>query len=625
MADIFEFQKSTLPQEIYPSPYSDKQWGWINDINNGIYSQQSSIVTFDMTSIYNSSRLVNLQEAIIVVPVNIVSCYVSAAGALIAPVNSSWMSVAPKFNFGTMMVHSIDFQANNKSFSQPQPMTNMYSIQKLYQQMGVDDQQSMGSILGMGRGKMDNFASVRYNGPTNIGAQTGAFPATTPVAGGTAGTGTYTSYGGAGLCNNFVEPPTGAANQSDQAAATGTSIASRQFANTYNEAAYSRLCKYLDVSANQINNIFATSGGIITASNLGKEFQPTYSIQQVNYMCIQDFAIIRLKDICNAAEALPLMKAFSGVIRLTLNTGNVVSNLDATGNYLITSSTGINFGSGTCPILHTAGSGVPTATSPQSLVTGVFVGSVTATAISASGASINLANSQLSNAGGMSACRFYYPTMALKPELMIRYLEDNRQKKICYTGFFTSQLNAIASQNSFSFLANSSIKNLKAVWVIPLISGTVNGIANANGGTNTSPFQQFQSPYDTCPATTSPCTLTSLNVCVAGVNVLQNPISVAWEHLLFGLGACDSRINSNEMRGMSNSIMQGVHNWRYSTVYYIDCSRGLNSDLLTPRNVVISGFNNSNLPIDLWVFTEYTGCSIVDVEKGTISDWIPGM
>ena len=39
MSDNYEFSKSTAPQGVQmETPYSNKQWNYINDINGGVYS-----------------------------------------------------------------------------------------------------------------------------------------------------------------------------------------------------------------------------------------------------------------------------------------------------------------------------------------------------------------------------------------------------------------------------------------------------------------------------------------------------------------------------------------------------------------------------------------------------------
>jgi len=50
-SDNYEFAKSTSPQgvDLY-SPFTDKQWNYVNDINSGVYQNNSGLtqVQFDL-------------------------------------------------------------------------------------------------------------------------------------------------------------------------------------------------------------------------------------------------------------------------------------------------------------------------------------------------------------------------------------------------------------------------------------------------------------------------------------------------------------------------------------------------------------------------------------------------
>ena len=50
MSDNYEFSKSTIPQGVsLETPYVSKNWGYINDINSGVYSNNGlSMVQFDL-------------------------------------------------------------------------------------------------------------------------------------------------------------------------------------------------------------------------------------------------------------------------------------------------------------------------------------------------------------------------------------------------------------------------------------------------------------------------------------------------------------------------------------------------------------------------------------------------
>ena len=71
MTDTYEFSKSCMPQGVeMETPYVSKNWGYINDINGGIYSNNGlTLVQFDMSSIFNSNALIDPSQMYITVPI----------------------------------------------------------------------------------------------------------------------------------------------------------------------------------------------------------------------------------------------------------------------------------------------------------------------------------------------------------------------------------------------------------------------------------------------------------------------------------------------------------------------------------------------------------------------------
>ncbi len=71
MTDNYEYERSMHPQsEGEYSPYTDKQYNlYINDINSGVYTNNGlSLVQFDLSSIYNSSRFTDCNDLFVVLP-----------------------------------------------------------------------------------------------------------------------------------------------------------------------------------------------------------------------------------------------------------------------------------------------------------------------------------------------------------------------------------------------------------------------------------------------------------------------------------------------------------------------------------------------------------------------------
>jgi hypothetical protein len=68
--------------------------------------------------------------------------------------------------------------------------------------------------------------------------------------------------------------------------------------------------------------------------------------------------------------------------------------------------------------------------------------------------------------------------------------------------------------------------------------------------------------------------------------------------------------------GMSiGLISQGY--WESSKWYFVNVERGNIADKIQPRNVYVSFTNNSNVPIDVIIFTFYSDQLTIDVETGS--------
>jgi len=59
--------------------------------------------------------------------------------------------------------------------------------------------------------------------------------------------------------------------------------------------------------------------------------------------------------------------------------------------------------------------------------------------------------------------------------------------------------------------------------------------------------------------------------------------------------------------------------WEQSKWYFVNVERGNIADKLQPRNINVSFNNNSNVPIDVIIFTFYSDQLTIDVETGIVT------
>ena len=625
MSDSYEFQKSTMPQSLEAdTPYVSKKWNYISDINSGVYSGAGiSLVQFDLSSIFNSSCLVDMTQAFLSIPITYVAAYsnagLTAAQAIPAlNVRGAWSTVGLKQGY-FQLVHGADLQVDSKTTEQFQPYSNALVSFKMLSQMSQDDYAAYGPTLGMGS-VIDNPASMRFSN-LNSAVATGIY--------GTAGT-LQGPIGGNGMnnCAPFGAPTGANPDFGDQTAygAQGTSV--------YNKGMFSRINRIIDTTAcslgvpvtaaGQVSGLYSSpiyppnvaltsNPAIMSATQCQTEFRGTYTTDGT-YMQWNDIAIVRLCDILDSMSKWPLTKKFNGLLRLYLNTGACGAQMLQTGTssptvFSGTSTTFVN----TCPLLM-SNLTLPAASTSSALVAGLFVARAQVTSIF--GVNLGLSNA----ANPQTSCRLYFPQVELKALAMDRYISENRSKKVVWRASLFNQFSNITAGSSFSGLVQSGVSNIEGVLILPFISASTHGILSGGSAaaqiTGIVPFSQLISPFDTAPATSAPISLINLQVMVGGQNVLQNTLNYGFENFIEQVSLFD-KINRTDF-GLSCGLIS-QYAWEQSRQYYVDCSRGQNADLMTPRNLNISFTNNCSQTIDCLIFTLYQDSCVVDTETGAVS------
>jgi hypothetical protein len=207
----------------------------------------------------------------------------------------------------------------------------------------------------------------------------------------------------------------------------------------------------------------------------------------------------------------------------------------------------------------------------------------------------------LANSGAvhpMNSCRCYYPMVSLKPSIALKYIAENRSKKIVFTNVLSNVFSNISPGATYSQLVQSGVRNIKGILIIPFISANTHGALTGTNAFTTSvvPFAPYQSPFDTAPCTT-PMSLTQLNVSIGGRNELMNFYNYTYENFLQQINIYE-KINSADLGLSCGLISQEMweHAYRF---YYVDCSRAAMADQNSPRNVNITFLNNSLQYIDV--------------------------
>lgn len=559
MTDLYVFKKSELEQSPVETPYESKIYNYIQDLNNSVYQNNGlTLVQFDLGSIYNSKYFNQPEDWYLAIPLVMVYAVGNGSTLVTPAANTSYPAVSFKGGFWNL-VDKCEIELDGKTIEQMSPYTNQYVGIKMLSQMTQNDLIQYGSMLNLPC--VDSVNSMVYDN-----AQTKS------------------------LMNNYI---LGNSLQSNTDLSLNANVGNDRLTKSIQKFGYSAA-------------VNAMIGNLTTLTQAQQEGRPTYQILNTNYGVYYDTAIIRMRDIFDSFNSLPLVKKVQGALRLYLNTGAIrytkasattIGPPNATTSLSLANSTF----STTCPITINQSACTISASAFTDIYAGCFVGTAPVTSIN----SVNLGASNARHPTLLS-CRLYYSQVEVKPQKALEYVSSNRSKRVCYNTILTSTLTNIPAGSTFSQIVQSGIVGIRGVIIVPFISTSVQ-----TGG-----LSQWANPLDTCPMTTSPLALTNLNVQIGGMNVFNVNVQYGWEQFIE---------NTSQWENITNDFAVGSVGlfsqdyWNNSRVYFVDCSRGSLADNNTPRNVVVNFTNSNNVAMDALVFVIQNKEFSLDVETGLIT------
>lgn len=584
MTDTYEFNRSSFPQsENEYSPYTDKQYNsYVNDINSGVYNNNGlSLVQFDLSSIYNSSRFTDCDDLFAVLPITMVAAFSAGAGVLVPPVAGNVNLLTMKNNF-IHLIHQADLSINGKTAEDVQPFINIPKHFQMLSEMSINDVKTIGYSIGMS--EPDNWKSKTYNGSTGA---------------------SITTKSGNGMTNNrpFVPQASYLGGWRDN-----TTCTTAQFDKCVNTGIQQRLGRYTDTTAGSTNGLYGTTTAFIAGLNqLKNDFTPYYEVVNTNYMVWYDFAVIKLSTLFESLSSIGLTRKADIFLRLYINTGTLNATIStpntATPGYSLTPAN--NSFTGTCPFTinylcdTSANGGIPATTA--NISAGLYLSKPPATSFN----SINLANSGASHP--LPACRIYYSQITLQPAKAEEYVISNRAKKCVYRTILTNQYNNITAGGNFNQLISSGVVHPTAVLIVPYVSSSAGGS-----------FGDYatKSPFDSVPADAHPISLNNLQITIGGQNVLQSVLNYNYENFMEQVNYAEALTSADF--GVTTGLIDSAY-WNANRFYWVNVERSNITDKLQPRNINVSFTNNSSQPIDVLIFTFKSNSLTLDTETGIVS------
>jgi hypothetical protein len=444
--------------------------------------------------------------------------------------------------------------------------------------MSPSDLKSNNSNFGMSP-DVDNHKSIRFS---------------------TAAGGDTSGLSGYGIVNNNPYQTSAAAQQT-----------LKQNDGAGNDAIKQRINRVVDSTTNSsFNNLFGSTG-IMTLENIRAEYKPVYTVNG-NFMYWYDYGIINLKYILDAVAKIGLVKKADLRLRMYVNTGAVQVTI-ASPN--LTTTTYKSFKSSfanTCPItvnyLNNTSLLGGFVAAADTITAGLYIGTPPTTFNG--GGAYTIAISQQSNA--LTQCRLYYSNVKIDPNTEDQFINANRSKQIIYEKIiFASVLNTSAG-GLIDKTISSSILNPIGLIIVPFISkaSTSTVLTTALG------FCQYESPWDTAPATNGPLSLTDISVSLGGKKIANEVLNYTYENFLHQVSLAET-LTSTDI-GLNCGLINQEFWENGFRVYYMDLARSRDVDKDTPRELTVKAKNNTAVPLDCLMFLVYLDKFNIDVVPGAI-------
>lgn len=550
-SDMYVYENA-MTKDFDRSLFQRKEWSYINDQNNGSYS--GGQITFETTQTANSGKWINYQEGFLEIPiVTAFKSSVDITGAV------SQFTVGLKNGFH-QFIHSAQVDYNGTTVNQTTPFLNAYISYKLMTTFSQDD-------LIKWRGTLNFFpdtaASVRYSATGATAHGDGVSIASPQLIGfvdmSSLTAAAYISFG----------PNTGY---------------QQRLLNTQYVASTASTIAALQTSPQTIGKAnFTNDGGAAAA--------------RIYYTSI--IAIIRLKDLSDFFDKLPLVKG--SLVKIVLNVNTASFNVANVVNVSVAQPTSLVLSNGTNPLLvSSAAVNNPNYSTPSgtlSVACGISRATIGSTTVS---------NNIL------TSCRLYLPQYTMNAEYEKQYLDKHKVQLVRFTDVYQYLIPSVASGATSTTLLTQSVTAPKKVILIPLLSG-------ASGNNTSGSVSELQSCYSGAPATTCPLAfLNQFQVSVSGINVFNQNVQYTFEQFLEHQ-AEDGALNGGKSTGLTSGLIS-QYDWENLYCYHtanIQRHQG-GDECLVAKSVQVSFVNTTSKILDVYAFIEYERRVYIDVLLGSL-------
>jgi hypothetical protein len=301
-----------------------------------------------------------------------------------------------------------------------------------------------------------------------------------------------------------------------------------------------------------------------------------------------------LKHISSFFNELPLTKATD--IKLIMKYNSFSSTVTAaitTGT--LATATYTQLSGNSCPVLLT-----PLLAAPGATVVFTMTGNVMSTGLGED------------RPGGLTQCRLYAPSYKIKSDVASAMLTSFPQTKCQYLDIYSYSIPSIAAGGNIVQNLTNGVTDPVFVMVIPFQRNTaLTTLIKGNS--------QYQSIFDPAPGTTSGVYLKEFNVQVGGKNTFQLNENFAFDQFINEFSKFFS-INGNNSVGLTSGIIDQIKWNKAYRCYCADISRREPSEDKVSKAIVLTGYNASDVDIELICFIAYRKSITLNTATGILVD-----
>jgi len=557
--ELYNFNESMIEDKPDHTALN-KQVIWIADQNNGNYAGQ---IVFDTTQLSTGNRWMSWSDATIQIP--LVLSLKSSVDITGAPPNAWAMGIKNGFY---QLINSISVEYNGSNVVNLTNFINVHTNFKVLASFSQNDLRKWGGLLGV---ELDTAGSYGYAALAAANAP------------------------GIHYYNNYDSIPAIADLQGNLDYRNEGYIQRRKNNTAFPAANFA--ARGITTTINDVNNVakaFYTNNGAAAAA-------------AVYYWSVT--ATIRLRDLCDFFDKIPLIKG--GQFRITINYNQSSINIVSSGGAgaTLTAVTANQLYGATTPFMVSSVSRDGAAAAKASLSYGTWE-SVAGTITFSNG--VRGTPEISSPTVGLTQCRLYVPSYELDPvrELSLTVNNPNVEHKLYYNDVYSFNFTT-SGTGQIVQLITSGISNPQYLILVPFRSQTPAGGAIAG-------ITQLQNPMDTAPGTTAPYPLlTNFNVQVDGVNVFQQDKRYEFEQFS---DECSRIMALNGGAFSSDGVSSGLINsymWSNAYSYYVaDLSRRPEHQDNTPKSVQV--LFTTPIALNCIVFVGFNKMRSINLKTGEL-------